>query len=122
MSIVGRGLPDGPIVTGGLGSTAPAAPGEMSALLVGSGSVTATLSADTGAPPETPGGGWGWTPHHLALLKQQQEQPAPQPISVALSAVLIGYGDAVTATATTTERQPDDWADQIAVLLTLELV
>lgn len=121
MSIVGRGLPDGPIVTGGLGFNEPATPGAMSALLVGTGTVTATLSTLTGEPSE-PGGGWGWTAHHLALLKQQQEQTRPQPSTVAMSAVLIGYGDVVTATPATTERQPDDWADQLAVLLTLELV
>lgn len=63
MSIVARGLgqPESPLVTQGLGQTEPAAPGAMAALLAGAGSLTGTLTVDTGTPPTPPptGGAFG---------------------------------------------------------------
>ena len=112
MSLAGRGLPDGPIVTGGLGFNEPATPGAMSALLVGTGTVTATLSTLTGEPSAAARFGTGYV---IPLNKWGVRRFADT------SARITGTGT-LTATATTTERQPDDWADQLAVLLTLELV
>lgn len=115
MSIVTRGLGGGDLVTGGLGSEAADDPGSMSALLVGAGTVTAALSFTSG---DAPSGGWGWTQHHLDLLRQQQHAAART--TVDMSAALYGSAH-VEATATTTER-PLTGFDDLALLLTLELV
>lgn len=122
MAIVARGLgqPDGPLVTGGYGSTEPAPPGSIGAHLTGTGVLAATLTNGATPEPEPTGQGWGWTAHHLALLKAQQEQQARRPIVGSLGAHLYGTSR-VYAEATTTEYQLTGF-DDLALLLTLELV
>ncbi len=116
----GLGQPDeGAIVALGMGASEPAPPGAISATLSGSGAISATLT--DGAAPVAQGG-WGWTQHHIDLLHAQQaleQQPRP-PIVGELSANLHG-ASRVFAEATTTEHAPSGF-DDLALLLTLELV
>lgn len=109
MSIVGRGLPDGPIVTGGMGLSEPVAPGVMSALLVGVGSATASL--DVGADAAGTVASW---------FRLPPRQP-PRRVStyVNASAVLVGTG-ALAATAEAEPRHPG--LDDLSILFALELV
>lgn len=122
MAIVARGLgqPDGPLVTGGYGTSELAPEGAIAAHLYGTGALTATLTNGATPEPEPSGQGWGWTAHHIALLKAQQADHARRPVAGAMSAHLAGTCR-VFAEATTTEHKPTGF-DDLALLLTLELV
>jgi hypothetical protein len=117
VAIVARGLgqPDGPLVTGGYGSTEPAPPGSIGAHLTGTGVLAATLT-DGATPPEPePTGGGTWPLHYFT------PKPAPTPRRVGELAAHLSGASRVFAEATTTEHQPTGF-DDLALLLTLELV
>lgn len=100
---------DGPIVTAGLGTSSPAAPGAIRATLVGAGTLTATLTdANATGPDPTVGsiarlGGWAVPP------------PVTRPADIA--ATLTG-GSSLTANLTGIDRD----AETVLLLLDLELM
>ena len=110
MSIVTRGLGGGSLVAGGLGLTEPAAPGEMSALLGGAGSLTGTLATTGETPAPIPYGG-------RAAPRTTTRPPRRK---ASMSAVLAGTGH-VNATAQATVREITGF-DDLELLLALELV
>lgn len=128
MAIVARGLgqpEDGALVAAGLGTAEPAAPGTMSAQLVGTGSLTATASTDTGVAETPPSGGSPFPPpwYGPRVVPTRPKPPRKktrrtQPVDLAAT---VQGGSTVTATAVTTSRLPVEW-DDLALLLQLELV
>ena len=120
MSIVTRGLGGGSLVAGGLGFDEEAPPGELAALITGTGTVTATLSSTSGEPPaDTPSGGGGgrnWFPSS----RQPVAVTPPPRVFVNASALLTGSAS-VTASAEVVEHALTGF-DDLRLLFALELV
>jgi hypothetical protein len=120
VAIVARGLgqpEDGALVAAGLGTAEPAAPGAMAALIVGVGTVTATLVGDTGTPPEQP--------DRVGVFHARPQMPPlrPAPLHyITDTAAHLTGGASVTATLTATTRTLPTVEEQLLQLLALELV